>query len=596
MLALTLIPAALSEPLTPLPPDTQLLGVERSVDFARWHLAVPEREFFIEVTPDRGGEPICREAGVSLWVRYDTEDTAESFDWEPLPEVVDQACEELAVLGAGLRPVEVVEESAGEVDAPAREGPWRPRPLSLMFLAWVGAAFLALPRTREALGAFVMALGVRVALSRTSLLLGGDAAYERLLWARGRMDPDLYYGDGWAAVMGPLSAAFGDPPGLVHGVNLMLSALAVPLLVALMGRLGATRPERYAAGVLLALSPLAVSLAGSEVHFVLVATLQIGAVLGALRGDRLGQVLAVASIALLVNTRPLQAVFVLLPLALLLKDRKWIPLLASLAFVGWRGLALLDLPGGTGDGVIDWERYLELGFLIRFLAPGPEAVDLALNWNVTPFAIPLLACGGLWATLRRERWQAALVPSIAGLLALLPYAPKTIPFADPLRFQLPVQTWWIALAGFGLGLAWTWRPRVLVPVLGLVVASIALAATPHPTWVWEHEYVFLRRESNHLEENARVYMNVEQDPNGHMRRFLTLTRPPRFVDGRPGEGDIVYKGSADRHPGASWPWADCELEIVAAESVPSLTDGWVDLGSDLVELGFYRVVSCPVGD
>ena len=589
MLALTLIPAALSDPLAELPADTVLHGVQRHEEFVRWHLEVPERSFFVEVTPDRGGDPVCRGDGLALWVRLDLDQPDESFDWEPLPEVVDQACAALPELGEQLLEAEEVVEVQGQ----APEGPWRPRPLSLVVFSWLVAALVALPRTREAIGAFIMALGVRVALSRTSLLLGGDAAYERLLSARGRFDPDLYYGEAWAAVMGPLSAAFGDPPGLVHGMNVFFSALAVPLLVALMARLGATRAERYAAGVLLALSPLAVSLAGSEVHFVLVATLQISAVLGAVRNDRLGELLAACSIGLLVHLRPLQGVFVLLPLILLLKDRRWLGLGLGLALVGWRAQQLLSLPGGTGEGVIDFGRYLELGFLLRMVAPGPEAVDLALNWEVTPFAIPLLAAGGLWATLRRDRWQAALVPSCAGLLALLPYAPKELPWSDPLRFQLPVQTWWIALAGFGLGLAWTWAPRYLGPVLVVVGVSIVVAGSPHPQWAWESEYVFLRRESSHLDEGTRIFMNPEQDPHGHMRRFLTLTRPPEFLAGRPEPGDLVYKGTAERHPGASWPYADCSVEPVAIEMVPPHTDGWVDLGSDLLELGLYRVVSCP---
>ncbi|HJN74711.1 MAG TPA: hypothetical protein QGF58_12335 [Myxococcota bacterium] len=584
MLALTLIPVALAEPLSPLPADTRLLEVQRHEEFARWHLEVPERDFWLELTADDGGEPVCRDGGWALWVRLDLEDHSESFDWEPLPAVVDQACADLPALA---------EPAAEEPVLPTAEGGWRPRALSLVFLGWFLAALVALPRTREAIGAFVMALGVRVALSRTSLLLGGDAAYERLLTARGHFDPDLYYGEGWAAVMGPLSFAFGDPPGLVHGMNVLFSALAVPLLVALMASLGATRAERYAAGVLLALSPLAISLAGSEVHFVLVATLQIGALLGAMRNDRLGEVLAVCSIGLLVHTRPLQGVFVLVPLFLLARNRRWLGLGLALALVGWRVQQLLSLPGGVGGGVIDWSRYLELGFLVRLIAPGERAVDLALNWNVTPFMVPLLAVAGLWATLRRERWTAALVPAVAGLLAFLPYAPKEFPFADPLRFQLPVQTWWIALAGFGLGLAWTWRPSRLLPILAVLVASIVVARQPHPRWVWESEYIFLRREAHRLGEDARVFMNPEQDPHGHMRTFLSLTRPPTFLSGQPEAEDYVYRGTADRHPGATWPFERCVVEPVAVENVPPATDGWVDLGPDLVELGLYRVISCP---
>lgn len=594
-----LVHAALAGPLDPLPQGTSVQEVELHAEFARWQLQAPEGTFWLEVTEDRGGQPVCSGHGLAVWVRRDlTAD--ESFDWDPLPEVVDATCGRLDQVAAelSLRDAKSPQEpTTSESPEAAPERPWAPRALSLVVLAWLVGLVLCLPRDRETLGAFVMALGVRVALSPRTVLLGGDAAFERLVAARGHLPLDPYYGDAWSALMGPLNAVSGAPPGLVHGVDMMLSALAVPLVVALVGHLGGTRPERYAAGLLLALSPLAVKLAGTESHFVWVATLQIAALVGALRQDRLGELLAWSSIGLLAHLRPLQAVFCLLPLALLLWRRRWLGLGLALALVGWRTSQILALPAGSGEGIVQYGRYLDPNFLLRLIAPGRDGADLALNPWVTPFMVPILACGGLWATLRRERYQAALIPSIAGMLSLLPYAPKLEPFADPLRFQLPVQTWWIVLAGLGLGLVWTWRVHLLGAVLFLTGAAWIVAQEPHPEWVWQAEYPFLLGQGRQLEAETRVFMNAEQDPHGHMRDWLDWNTDAVWIgadEALPVVGDVVYKGSADRHPGASWPYEDCRTESIVARQVASVTDGWVDLGADSVTLGFYRVVDCPV--
>ncbi|MCP4810258.1 MAG: hypothetical protein GY913_23965 [Proteobacteria bacterium] len=587
-----------SGPLGELPEGTQILQEQIHTEYARWELESPEGTFWLELTRDEGGEPVCSGNDIAVWVRTDL-GTSESFDWEPLPRVVDLTCERLddieLVLAEKPRDEEVVVEVL-EGPQPAPQRPWAPRPLSLVVLVWLVALVLSLPRDRETIGAFLMALGVRVALSPRTVLLGGDAAYERLVSAVGHLPLDRYYGDTWPALMGPLNALLGRPPGLVHGIDLLLSALTVPLVVALAAQLGGTKAERYAAGVLLALSPLAVDLAGTETHFVLVAALQVAAVLGALREDRIGQVLAWSSIGLLAHLRPLQAIFCLLPLGLLLWRRRWLALGLASALVSWRAWQILDLPPGSGGGIVDYGRYLEPRFLMRMVAPGADAGDLALNPWVTPFMVPLLACGGLFATLRRERYRAAIVPSIAGMLALAPYAPKLEPLADPLRFQLPVQTWWVVLAGLGLGLVWTWRMRWLAPVLVLVVVAIGVARSPHPTWAWQAEYPFLLGEGRKLEPGTLVVMNAGQDPHGHMRDWLDWHTGAVWLgedEWTPQPGDVVYRGTADRFEGVSWPFEGCELQVLAARPVSSATDGWVDLGAESVSLGFYEVVSCP---
>jgi hypothetical protein len=598
-LLLGLLGAALAGPaedlLGPLPADTVVLGVDQHAEYLRVRLQIPETVFTIEVTEAGGGEPVCEADGRALWVRRDLSE-GESFEWEPLPTVVDQACERLGSVELS-GPIVVVQREALE---PAPEGPFRLRPLHLVVLIWLIVAHLGLPRDRYAVGAGLMAFGVRVALSARTVLLGGDAAFERLLSARGRLDPDLYYGEAWACLMGPYSFALGDPPGLVLGLNVLVSAMTVWVLVGLLERLGATEVERFGAGILLALSPLAVALAGTEIHFVAVGLLQVAAVYGALseRGGWRGQMdglLAASSLGLLIHLRPLQIAFVLLPLGLLAWRRRWLHLALGLALVGWRAAQVLPHAGG-GSGVMQYERYLELPFLARLMMPGPEAVDLALRPTVTPMIVPLLAMIGLVVWLRQERWKPVAVLAIAGTLALLPYAVKTQPFADPLRFQLPVQTWWVALAGLGLGVLW--RRGLLgqaALVLGLV-ASLYVARAPVERWAWQDELGFWRQLE--LEEGERVWINDSQDPNGHTRRWLTLNTPGTWLghtQGQPADGDLVVRGTADRHPGASFPYEDCELERVALELGSSVTDGWVELGSEPVELAAYRIHGCPDG-
>ena len=594
-----LLGAALAGPaedlLGPLPSETTLLGVEQHAEYLRVQLEVPETRFTLEVTRAGQGDPVCQDHGLALWVRRDLSE-GESFDWEPLPEVVDQACARLDRVRLD-GPIEARPRQALEL---APEGPFRLRPLHAVVLLWLLAAHLGLPRDRYAVGAGLMAFGVRVALSARTVLLGGDAAFERLLSARGHLDPDLYYGEAWACLMGPYSFALGHPPGLVLGLNLLVSAMTVWFLVGLLERLGASEVERFGAGVLLALSPLAVALAGTEIHFVAVGLLQVVAVYGALsdRPGWRGQIdglAAASSLGLLVHLRPLQVAFVLLPLGLLAWRRRWLHLALGLALVGWRAAQVLPLAKGA-SGVMQYERYLDGHFLLRLLTPGPEAVDLALRWDVTPFAVPLLALLGLVVWLRQERWTAVGVLASAGTLALLPYAVKTQPFADPLRFQLPVQTWWVALAGLGVGVAWRRGLAGQIPLVLVFLLSLWVARAPMPRWAWQDELGFWL--DLELEEGQRVWMNDSQDPNGHTRRWLSLNTPGVWLghtQGQPTGGDLVVRGTADRHPGASFPYEDCELEPVALKRGTSATDGWVELGSEPVVLAAYRLVSCPFG-
>ena len=78
--------------LGPMPPATTLRAVDVHPEYIRLSFTT-DRDFIVELTPRRdGASPVCSGGGADLYVRLDLNTDQESFDWEPLPPIVDQLC------------------------------------------------------------------------------------------------------------------------------------------------------------------------------------------------------------------------------------------------------------------------------------------------------------------------------------------------------------------------------------------------------------------------------------------------------------------------------------------------------------------------
>lgn len=601
---LVLASAAAHEVLGELPPGTELLEEVEHPEYLRYRLNA-ERSFYIEITPSRGaGTPVCQGSGADLWVRTRL-DAPESFDWDPLPEVVDRACAQLALKAPEFpqAPAPASPEATGGGYTPTGEAPLLPRfkgwrPLQGVVLLWGLALVLALPRSAAAWGCGLVALAVRLGSPRT-VLLGGDAAYERLLSALGHWSPNPYYGDGWPAAMGLVARLAPAVPDWVHAVNLGASALGVPLTVGLVERLGGGRVAAWGAGLLLALAPWPVRLAAMEDHFVLAALLHAAALYAACRRDGRGAVLAALSVGWLVHLRPLQEPFALGVLGLLALERRWASVGLGAALLAWRGVELLPvLQQGAGTQVVPWRHYVELRFWLRALLPNPWAADLHLHPGVTPLGLAALAAVGLVEGLARGRLRRAVVLGLGAGLAVAPVLPKLHPWADPLRFQLPATVAWAALAGFGLELVWGLGVRARVAALGALALSWGVAGREQALWAWQEEYTLLQGWADAAPEGVRVRYDASQDPNGHFGAWLNLRSAAEWVawnteDAPPlAEGDWLYRGTADALRAAGDPAQRCDLERLREAALSPASDGWVDFGQAPVRAELLRVGVC----
>ena len=613
------------------PAGHRLVSEAVGPDLVRFEWESPEAgHYWVDVTPDRGGG-VCRAAGLAVQVRRSLAADAESFELDPLPAPVTAVCDGLAAAAPTMHAamaVAVAPDQTPDPDVLAPTGPvgseprvvaplaiGRLRPWQLVVGVTVLAALATLPawpRDRRLLVSGALAggaLAIRLASAPVTVVLGGDAAYERLVSALGRGAADRYYGETWLSSMGAVSAATrmsgiagARATDFVHDVNLVASAAAPALLYALALRLGLPGRVALGAGVALVVWPQAVLLARMEDHAVLAGTLQLVAAVAVLGRSRAEAALAVGAAALLGHLRPDQgpvAALLLLPLA---ARRQWFAFGVGAALLAAR-LGYLPRPDHSP---IDFGRLLVLRdwpWMVRaFWAPaGPLA----------PLGLALAGAGVLLAAAPRAR--SLPLPSIAWLAAIfaavtLPYLPKDLPAADPLRFSLPALPWLILAAATGGVAAWRAvrvdrRVGAGLGVLGLAALVAPRAPDAHPRpWAWEGEYRFLLAQLPSPDGDPlgtpaatrRGWYDDAQDPNGVFGRWLSIAsgmawRP--WNDGEPVQGDLVYRGTADRLADR-WLGARCGLEPLAEEELAPLSDGWVEFGAAPVRVSLYRVREC----
>ncbi len=577
--------------LEPLPAGTTLERVETHAEYVRYYLRA-ERAFVLEVTPDRDGQPVGPGGGAALGGRRDLWVDAARFVGARLPRVVAQAGARLADHPPTFAPEKPRGAEARADDAPPWEPlpEWRWRPLHAVVVPFLALLAWFLPRDRVAVAAGLGALAVRAALSAPTVLLGGDAAYERLLRARGLWDPDPYYGETWPALLGLAWRALGRPDHFVHAANIGFSALTVAWTVALARRAGLSGRGVAGAAVLLAAHPLAVAVAGMEDVFVLVGLLQVVAVASALGPPREAWLSALA-IGLVAHLRPEQGAFALVPLGVLAWRRAWAPLVLALALCGWRWAEILASAGavGTGAGILGWSRWADPRFLADLVAVGRHHPAVLLDPTRSPLALAVLVLLGALGA-RRDRRLAA--PLAALLVPLLVVLPKTTPLADPVRFQLPGLAFAAVLAGAALApLA---RPR-LVAWGAALAASLWFARAPlDGRWAWAHEYTFLRAHLRDMPDDALVLYRPDQDPFRQFGRWADAVSPGRWrpLGSTPVvEGALYWRGFADA-AAATWPPMPCAFEPLAVTAASSATDGWVVLPPGPLEIGLYRVGGC----
>lgn len=611
------------------PAGHQLLSEAVGPDLVRFEYESPGvGHYWIDITPDRGGSSLCGGAGFAVQLRKSLTE-ADDFVLDGLPAPAQAVCDGLTRAAPSLHLAMAVAVPADRTpdpdvktdDAPV-EAPATPElaiALPRVGQAVVLAALLAAlatvprwPRDRRLGIAAALTLGagaLRLSAAPITVILGGDAAYERLISALGRGAPDRYYGETWLSLQGLVSATLralgvapARPTDFVHGSNFVASALAPALLYGLALRLGLPARVAVAVGAALAVWPQAVTLARIEDHAVLASTLQLAVALAVLGTSRAERAAAVFGAALLGHLRPDQgptAALLLLPLA---ARRDWLAFGLGGALLATR---LGYLPGAA-HSPIDYGRLLSF----RDWPPMVQAF-----WGPAgPLAPALLASGGLGLVLgmapratsvprAKLAWAALLLVAVT-----LPYLPKDLPAADPLRFSLPALPWLLVLAAAGavavVGVAR--RDRRVGAALAVAVAATALVprgADRHPRpWVWEEEYRFLRDALPVPEGDALTAQPVDhvgwyddgQDPNGGFGLWLTVSsampwRP--WGRGEPRAGDLVYRGSADRLAGR-WQGARCGLEPLAEAEVAPHSDGWVDFGPEPVRLTLYRVREC----
>lgn len=437
----------LATPGEVLQAGAEVTGAEVHAEYLRYHLRLADgRALQVEVSARPGGA--CASEGLYLHPRWEL--LGLSLEVEEQPPFVAQLCARLSEQSSTLVFGEV---SAPEsVEAVVGLTPHRgARPLRLRWLHGVlGALILAL---------LPLAMRLRLSRAEDAALLGvtalGVAARLALsprgmqLWEGHRHLALALAGEGGGALVGLGVWLAGGRLEAVFWTNLLLAMAAPPLAWAVARQVAGPR-EALLAGLLCAVLPAHLRVAGSELVQVAVFSLSWLAVACALRFARRQEGLAALAAALAAGLA-----LHLLPDALPLAA-----VVALAALPGVRGAPSAALLGGLVLGGL-----VALKLAALSLAPAEVRAPLegALYLDQAGLHPPLwllLALGGLWAQRR-----SAVGALLAGWLAL-----TGLPLL--LGPPWPEETQRVLLA--------SWPPAVILAALG----AAALLDRRPSGWVW----------------------------------------------------------------------------------------------------------------
>ncbi len=456
-----------------------------------------------------------------------------------------------------------------------------------LVLACVGAVLLALPRDRAAWASFALALVARWETYTPRVQIHAGKAYNELDAGVMIATRDLRYGEGWPALVGLAWRATGGDLDVVHHLHVLVSALTVPLLVGVVALVSRDRWAPWAAGLIAALLPASLAVAPTENRYVTVAMLQVAAVLGLLRGDRLGLWLAALAAGTVGDTRPEQLAFAGVIGAALLWRRAWAPaaLLLVVGLLRVSDLATFAQEGGTLGGYQAGIWLLPDTWVGFWTAQSPA---LLLDPQWTPRVLLALAGLGLIGGTRRGRRAGLLLVALAVIDTM---AFIQLPRPDLSRFQVAAWPWLAASAG--LGVSWIASRSRALGLVALIAAVAACVRAPDPfdpPWAWQQEHMLLRESLHDVPAGAVVTVGAGWTDRGHPCAWASRRSPGlwRVSTGPTDLGDYRWVGDNDLAPDAPpVPWD--RLTPVRAATFPPHRGGLTDRPDVPVKAGLYRV-------
>lgn len=409
-----------------------------------------------------------------------------------------------ALVGAAGLVLAAVDPPDGGLDA---FGPWAvPAAFALL---WMGSR-----RRRVVAAEWIWAAAVTAIALLLRLLLGAWGpmhvnGYGPRFVAGATVDPAAIaaYGPGYAELFGPVAAlAPAQPDWAIFAANAVLSAFAVTLAFALGRRLGMERRAAFAAGLLLAVDPIAIRTAATESYVPLVAFLCAAAAIALVEA---GEAFAARAGARAVGCTT--AAGLLLIAAARIHPAAWLPVAVALLFAGAgrsdglriRATALAAAAvtiGGlalatSGDALLDVYSNVRSGVLMQ--PPRPHSLQ-PLVW---PAGL-VVACAAAGGAGRRIAIAAAAALA-AMLLTRHLYGQSWIwqQSYDRLFLAVPV----LAVVGGVLAPLWR-RPAVFAAIAVCVTAAWFRYATPIvAARTTDHlEYRWLRERLRDIPTECRV--------------------------------------------------------------------------------------------